>query len=197
MKILATSAMSGPYSISGMARKVFDREVKVSISPVFLALALHGMHETYEDFPRFKDLLLSPYAESFPDLMKQGKFREIQKSLPKDISKLFDIPKVLEIIDDEEEDVAHFWEALKKNDVDDFVPNAPLLMIHSSSDEVIPFVTAEESYQKFLKNKAPVTFIKIEEAKSDHVDTALPAFLKTARFFKSILSEIEEAKVSK
>ncbi|MEZ4814087.1 MAG: lipase family protein [Bdellovibrionota bacterium] len=187
MKVLATSTMSGPYSVSAMARQVLDDEIKLKINPVFLGLALFGMHEAYDDFPRFSELLQPEYAKALPTLLRKGKFSEIRNSLPKNIDELFQVAKVLEIVD--ESDETPFWQALIKNDVDNFVPNAPVLMTHSKTDEVIPYSTAIASLEKLEAAGAEVGFFEIEKAQCDHVEAAFPSFLKTAEFFKVILSE--------
>jgi len=184
LKVLGTAAMSGAYGISSLARQVLDEEVKVKINPVFVGLAIFGMHEAYDDFPRLTELLHAPYSETLPALMKAGKFSEVRKQLPDNLDEFFNIPKVLEIID--ETDEHPFWQALIKNDVDNFVPNAPVIMIHSPDDKVIPFHIAKESFTKLKGLGAKIEFVEIDGLQADHVDAAYPAFLRVARFFKTI-----------
>lgn len=184
MKVLGTAAMSGVYGISSLARQVLDKEVKVKINPVFIGLAIFGMHEAYDDFPRLSEILKAPYSETLPELLKKGNFSEVRRTLPSGIDNLFNLSKVLEII--YESDEHPFWEALIKNDVDNFVPNAPVLMIHSPDDKVIPFSVAKSSYEKLKKLGANIKFVEVKDLQADHVDAAYPAFMHAARFFNGI-----------
>ncbi len=184
MKVLGTAAMSGPYSISRLARQVLDQEVKTKINPVFVGLALFGMHEAYESFPRFTEILQPEPAAKLPLFLKKGKFNEVRAALPSRMSELFQLERVFEIMDADDDDP--FWQALVKNDVDNFLPNAPVLMIHSSTDEVIPYASAKASFDQLKGLGADIQMLTYDQAKCDHVEAAFPAFLKAARFFNRI-----------
>lgn len=187
MRVMGTAAMSGAYGISSLARQIFDEEVKVRINPVFVGLAIFGMHEAYADFPRLTELLREPYSESLPKLLRDGRFSAVRKALPDDPDEFLNLPRIMEIID--EDDTHPFWQALLKNDVDNFVPNAPVLMIHSPDDKVIPFSVAEESYKRLKDLGAEAALLEIDGINADHVDAAYPAFMNTARFFKALREE--------
>jgi predicted esterase len=184
MKVLGTAAMSGIYGVNSLARQVLDQDIKLKINPVFVGLAIFGMHEAYDDFPRLSEILKPPYSETLPALMKKGNFSEVRKTLPDNVDEFLNVSKVLEII--YETDEHPFWKSLIKNDVDNFVPNAPVLMIHSPDDKVIPFSVAKSSYEKLKKLGANIKFVEVKDLQADHVDAAYPAFMHAARFFNGI-----------
>ncbi|MDH6358265.1 alpha/beta hydrolase [Parabacteroides sp. PF5-9] len=63
---------------------------------------------------------------------------------------------------------------LRENSVIDWRPKAPLLLVHGTKDEVVPFVNAEHAMRAFQSAGSQVELIAVE---ADHKETAVSFYL--------------------
>lgn len=64
--------------------------------------------------------------------------------------------------------------ALEENDLTQWSPRVPILLVHGTKDQTVPYLNAEKAYQSFTAAGATVNLISVN---ADHSETALSFYL--------------------
>jgi len=150
--VTASAPMETPYDLY-MAWQYFLNDAPDSPAFPYFAVyaitalqAFHGVADTVEE------LLAAPYDQILPPLYDgyhtQG---DILNVLPQDTASVLD-PEFLGAI---QSDTNHpFWQAVRKEALLDWPPQAPTRIYQVSGDEIIPVANATTALQTFTNNGA-------------------------------------------
>ncbi len=139
INITASAPMSGPYSLSEVQGKLmFDDYTQ----PHYLPYLLNGLNIAYNVWPEesYYNIYKSPYDTIIPKLFDGShKIKAINKALPRvpvDILK----PDLVDKYLNQSDFIIH--KLLKKNDVSNWKPLAPMQMCYCESDEEVLYENA-------------------------------------------------------
>ena len=159
---------TGPYDLhDNVVMDVLARDYySGSVFMVFIFISYNNFYELgYELDEIFKDgygqLFLDQKAELVP-------YNTINAELPTDMADLFQEDFRAEFLSDN----TSFNDLLRQNVTHvGWTPKSPLRIYHSTADEIVPFVNAQNAYNEFIQNGATdVELVKYEGY--DHVTTA-------------------------
>lgn len=183
LRLIATSAMAGPFDLSDTTlKKLLEKPGKYSAA--YTACLLYGYQMIYQDIvPCWDNVFQQPYASRIAELFTGKKSLDaIYRKLAKTPKDLF-LPDYLTAL---ESNPSHpFRLALAKNDVYDWTPKSPLLLIHSKGDTESPFENSLKAATLMKNRGAPVELILLKKRYS-HVGAFFPAYLITANRFERL-----------
>lgn len=78
------------------------------------------------------------------------------------------------------EEFRKLYLSLKKNSLIDWMPRAPIVLVHGEYDRYVPYVNAQNAYDSFVSKGCKVELIPV---KSDHVGTAVNFYLQVLKQF--------------
>ena len=139
IKITASAPMSGPYNLSGVQGELMFREYT---QPHYLPYLLNGLNLAYNIWPKesYYKIYKSPYDSIIPKLFDGNhKIKAINNALPKvpvDILK----PELVSVYLNQPDYIVH--KLLKKNDVSNWKPIAPIQMCYCEGDEEVLYENA-------------------------------------------------------
>ena len=149
-KLRAVAAISGPYDLSGSTVNFYLNGEKKS--PFSIAAA--GL---------FLTTLTAPENPLFTDLSFASKFRKPVKDEDDDLIK--DMPTQLPLTDVARTELisGHLHELIKENDVIHGIIHAPVRLVVSKNDEVVPYQNTDIAKKTLEKDGTPVTVDELKE----------------------------------
>ena len=139
IKITASAPMSGPYNVSGIQGKLMFEKYS---QPHYLPYLLHGLNIAYQVWPKneYYNIYRKPYNTLIPKLFNGNhKIKAINKALPEipiDIIK----PEIVNAYKTDSNFILH--NLLKRNDVSNWKPEAPIQMCYCEGDEEVMYENA-------------------------------------------------------
>ena len=139
IKITASCPMSGPYNIAGEQEKIMYKSYNSSSYLPYLIIGLNKAYNIWDEASLYK-IFIPPYDTLIPQLF-DGKhsLNKINKLLPKVPIDMI-IPEIRDQYDNNNAFILK--ELLKKNDVSNWKPNAPIQMCYCKGDQEVPFQNA-------------------------------------------------------
>ena len=125
---------------------------------------------------------LEPYASQVPELLDGSKSQgQINNILPDTLKNYFQ-PAFLEGMMNQTE--IEMISAFRDNSVDDWQPDAPLRLYHSSGDQYIPIADSENTAESMKQGGSDVEFILIGNGK--HGESAIAMLTQVVPWFESL-----------
>lgn len=183
--ILRTYAGSGPYSLSATMDYYIstNHTVMASVLPYVVLGLQYGDNLNIDLSKLFKTELYENYKEWY--FTKKYSSTEIDNFISHNGS----LTKVTDFINDDfikdnfggNTDMQAFYQSCKANDNIDWTPKSPLILFHSTDDDVVPFVNAQKAYDSFIGRGADPNNVRLMTVKgSTHIFSAFPFYLKVA-----------------
>ncbi|MTI29532.1 alpha/beta hydrolase family protein [Xanthovirga aplysinae] len=185
LKLAHVAAGAGGYNIDDIVGKILDKEE--NDNPSFLAQLVYSYHHTMDfDQPIFH-YFQDSYALEISDLFNGSHtLAEINEQLPTNPNNLFKTDFLSELKENEN---SEFKKALKKNNINDWSPNTPLMLLHSPADEIIPFENSQETYDRMISNGAGDLTLYTLNGDLSHAEADLPAAKVALQWFNSYSEE--------
>jgi pimeloyl-ACP methyl ester carboxylesterase len=194
IEVTAASHMSGPYSLSGVMKGlIFDNTPYPN--PAFVASLVVAFNDIYKMYPNFEHIFKSPYAALVQKLYEEkiGVFElndQLKAQLTSDVganiaSFMFQ-DSILEAAKMDDNHPLNV--ALKSNDVYDWAPESPTLILYCDGDETVDYKNSIVADSVMKSNGAPSVFIKNAGSGLSHSGCVMPAFTSTIDFFKTYKS---------
>lgn len=180
-QIIASSAMSGPYDLSSISFPLLLTQPAPG-SSVYLAYLLNAMNSVYKIFPDYSTMLRNPYdqiLESLFDGNQSGD--EIVKALPTTPDMLLQPAFIEDVLNNTQHPLIA---ALKKNDVYDWKPVAPIHFYYGKADRDVPPKNAIKAYTRMKELGADVQLINVGD-ELDHQSAVGPSFFETHQWFET------------
>lgn len=168
--LTAVAPMAGPYDLLGTTETILGQEYYSD--PAFLAYMVVAYNDVY-DWDFLDEVFAEPYASMIPDLFDGTQSGEdINSALTTRIDSLFNVDFIASFLEGGEPELEA---ALMENGFADWGPIAPVLLIHGTADETVPYENSVHVQNSMLLNGGvSVELIPIPGA--DHLDAALTSF---------------------
>jgi predicted esterase len=177
--VTASAPMAGAHDLYGTALKVTQTENYNR--PSFLAFLAIAYNDVY-GWNKLDQIFQSPYNETVLQLFDGSKTTgEIDSQLPKSVNLLFTSTFLNGLSNGE---ARYFVNALLDNTLLDWMPLAPITLIHGSNDQEVPYTNATITKSALLSNGAhSVDLYTIEGG--THSSSVMPAIEYTINWFNT------------
>jgi len=178
--VTASVPMAGPYDLKGTIDTVLSRSEYPN--PAFIAYFLLAYNQIYR-WNRLGDIFKSPYETIVPQLFDgYHTSGQIADALPETLSELIQDDFITGYLDGSDQELT---EAVEENTLLGWTPLAPVLMIHGTEDEIVPYQNMITARDDMLKNGA--AHVEIWEIPGgSHGSSALPAFTRMLMWVDSL-----------
>lgn len=194
--VTASSPMSGPYSLSGIMfdRMLDDQDYLPGIA--FMPYLVLSYRMVYPDLDMplsdiFKSWFVNPIQQFYDGQITLSTmattlgttlFLTTGKLNPRDMLQ----PDLLAQLQTDPE--SHpIYQAIRDNDLLDWVPQAPMRLFHCEADEQVPYANSLLAEEVFTTAGAPEVIAQSKGATLDHGGCFGPANIATLEFFQSVL----------
>ena len=149
--VTASAPMAGPFDVSGIMADIVLRKEAYK-SPGYLPYMLYAYNSVYHFYDNLEANFKAPYNTSLPlyfngeNLYTLSDVNDVMPSIPSDI--LTDAA-YNEIFNHTNQKI---WDALKDNDLYDWVPVAPIRMFHCDGDVTVPIENSQKALDHFIAN---------------------------------------------
>jgi len=186
--VTAAAPMAGPYDLSGT---MFDLLEQPFDTPYYFPYLLFGYDEVYGFMTNDSDILQPPYDTTLRPLFNgQNGGGTINAAMPASTvpADILQPAYRAALTADPNHPLR---ELLRRNDLFDWTPMAPVRLIHCRGDTTVPNGNSNKAYASFLANGAQNVSLFTPDAapaaQLDHGDCALPALLDAVNWFDSFL----------
>lgn len=174
--ITGTVPMAGPYNMSQVMKSIVTSDA-VYDHLEFLSYMMFGYYEVYHIFDSPSDVLIPPYdTELVPLFDGEHTSEDVKAVLPGNgVGKPDEIftDYVFERLNTISSQMNY---KLRCNDLyNTWVPEVPILMIHSAGDEAVPVENSRTAKAYYDSQGAVVNYIELPEGK--HVESYIPALI--------------------
>ena len=149
--IAASTLCAGAYDMSGTMFDLMISEEEYG-EPYYLPYIIFSYHDSYEILDDISDYFLPEYSDTLQTLFDgdygAGSINSVMPSIPISV---MDPDLVEEVVADYNHP---FRQRLRENDLYDWAPQSPTIIIHSYGDELVPYQNAEVAYEYFINNGA-------------------------------------------
>ena len=159
--VTASVPMDGPFSLSEVMATALLTDDEYSV-PYFAPYLLVTYNKVYGIFEKDSDYLVDPYDKTLPPLINgEHSSAEVNKAMPDVVKEI--LPEKIQVNLRARD--GKLPAKLKLNDFANPSPDSesytiktPVLLVHGSADDLVPYQNSEKTYF-YLKNKeAPVNF---------------------------------------
>jgi len=179
--VVASAPMAGPYDISGVQRELLEKD-SVYSQPGYLPYIIMGYNEVYNLYDSLQEIFAPPYdsivATLFDGTNGMGTINGYLPSIPKN---MIDSAYFANFLADS---LHPFKEALRDNDLYDWVPQTHIRMIHCAGDNVVPYEHAQIAYDAFIAAGADSVEL-INNGSMDHGPCGELSIIGAKLFFDS------------
>lgn len=165
-KIIKTFVGGGPYSLSASFDS-FSKTNTTGLAPVIPSVALGMICGESLDVDLknvFKEELYNNYKDWY--FKKEKSIYEVHDLITHNGT----LTKITDYMSNDfvkegfggNKDLQKIYDACKKNDNIDWTPRSPIMIIHSTGDDVVPFVNAQLAYDSFINRGADPSIIQLK-----------------------------------
>ena len=178
--VTASAPMTGPYNLKMTVDTILSYGVYKS--PAFIAYFLTAYNEVY-GWNRLQDIFNDPYADRVPSLF-DGSYTtsDINRQLPDSLELLLR-PEFIQDYRNGKEPA--LMEALQKNTLLGWSPDAPVRMFHGSDDHTVPYRNSVSVRNDMLQHGAArIDLVTVPGG--THATSVIPAFTGMLHWFDSL-----------
>ena len=194
LEITASAPMAGPYDMSESQRLMLESGGNYP-NPGYLPYVLFAYNKIYNLYDDINEVIKSPYtilADMYDGTYSMWEINntmwdigeEIYGTNPNDFSpiSIFQDEYYQEYLTNENHP---FKLALLDNDVYNFIPSAPMRLLHCSGDDNVIYDNAEVAYNYFIENGAQNIEL-VDGGNFDHGECASIAIIGAKLWFDSM-----------
>jgi pimeloyl-ACP methyl ester carboxylesterase len=187
--VTASVPMAGPYDVSGVQEGVIVSRSPYP-TPGYLPYIVYSYEMVYDFFPGdIKDIFKAPYDSIVDASIKSqtvgmGTLNNLVTPVPRDMVKD-------EFMAEYEGNGGHpFRAALRDNDLWNWVPETPLVMMFCQGDDQVSYVNAEYCYNKMIEQGADPRLVRLfpVDPALNHADCAVPTFMLAKFLIDSLVA---------
>ena len=178
-QVTASAPLAGPYDLSATVDTILSWETYKQ--PILMAYLMNSYHHYYK-WNRLSEVFHEPYAGDIPDYFDGSLMMSvINGHLPQTLDSLLLDAFIDDYIAGNEEEM---MQALSDNSLLNYVPIAPVRLIHGDSDQTVPYFNSL-AVKKYYENggKTNVELITVE---GDHEGAAEAAIVGAMLWFESL-----------
>ncbi len=184
--VTACSPMAGPYDLSGTQAQ-FILQDQPYVSAGYFPYLLYSFNHVYKLFPKIEDIFISPYNTTIPPYFDGSGKAELSaveqllpaSHIPTDILK----PEMITTL----KNPTHaFWNALKENDLYDWIPKAPIQMFHCDKDAHVPIANSQKVLQTMKARGVQNVSLTTPLIGGVHYTCLIPSILGALEWFNGM-----------
>lgn len=181
--ITASAPMAGPHDMSGTMANLLTTNQPYS-SPMYLPYVLFAYNSVYRLYDSVTQALVQPYATSLPPLF-DGKHTDtyINGQMPPVASQILKPDFLLAFQTDPQHP---FRAALRRNDLYNWRPMAPMRLLHCAGDRTVPQINSIIARNQFHTNGATHVLLIDPYPAGDHGSGAVYCFLSAMAWFEDL-----------
>ncbi len=185
LPVTASVPMAGPYDVSGVLVDTMLSDGSYS-NPFYLMYVILAYHGNYGLFDDPSEVFAEPYAQRVRDYLSgNSTLDELQSQMPK-VPKAILNPAFVEAFSNDHDHP--ILQLLRQNDLIQWLPEAPMKLIHCGGDLTVPFENSQLAFDAFkLAGKTNIELID-PFSRGDHSQCILPA-LEIAKSWMDSLKE--------
>jgi acetyl esterase/lipase len=185
--VTAAAPLSGPYDVAGVQAEVITKDSSYG-SPGYLPFVLFSYNMVYNMYGSYDAILDTPYNSIVPPLMDGSVSLGVVENFIPDTPNLIIIPALLDTF---ETDTSHiFWDALRANNLWDWVPQCPVRMGYCEADELVSYKNAIACRDSMIARGATDVQAVSVNPSLHHGDCALFALMGVNGFFGAIRQDL-------
>lgn len=181
LNVTASAPMAGPYDLSEVSLRMGIQSTAESI-PMYASYLVLAMRMVYGIYADLEEAVFPSLSVKLPLLFDGSRSnQEIREELPKNANQVF---KTKFFDDVSSEDLNPLRTALKKNDVYQWTPTAPMRLYHGTNDQDVPFknCTVASDYMKAKGADVQCTAV----GHLDHGAAFFPAMAGAFQWFETL-----------
>ncbi len=183
--LAAVAPMAGPYDLYGRMFSVFT--AADYSTPASLAYIMTACDDIY-GWDRLDEFINAPWAAQLPGLFDGSRtWGDLENTLPATFDGLMRAEFVADVLSGNE---IEFIAALQENSLLDWVPAAPLHLIHGTADDIVFFQSTLDAESAFTALGATDILVTAIPG-ADHRTAGLPAILTVMEWFSGIRTETD------
>ncbi|CAL2085658.1 alpha/beta hydrolase family protein [Tenacibaculum sp. 190524A02b] len=175
--VTATSCGAGAYDKKAFMEFTMDTNKELKYLNFYLWV-IDCYNDIYNINLNYNDIYKKPYADV---IKNEGVFTDLNSTNPQ---KVFNKDFVNDI---KNGTATKMIAAMKDNSYYDFMPEAPVLLVHGKVDNFVPFYNAQKAYDKMTSKGANIKLIGIEDG--DHSNITPQYNNATIGFFEQFKSK--------
>lgn len=150
--------MAGPFDLSATVTHILSQENYASSEIMGFILT---SYDHYYNWNKLTDIFQDPYAGQVNDLFSGNYGSDhIASVLPENMTDYVKPEFITSYLAGNETVIEA---TVNENDLlDGWVPQTPMLLIHGTDDEIVPFLNSQNAYDSFKAAGSDVTFLPIE-----------------------------------
>lgn len=176
-RVTASAPLAGPYDLLETVDTIITRGYYVQ--PILMAYLVNSYNHYY-GWDRLAEIFQEPYASNIPGYFDGSQLMiSINQHLPNNLDSLLQESFIADYKAGNEQELR---QAIKENSLLNFVPEAPVLLIHGDADQTVPYFNsrrAEEYYED--GGKTNIQLIMVE---GDHETAAEEAIVSAMLWFE-------------
>jgi pimeloyl-ACP methyl ester carboxylesterase len=184
--VTASAPLAGPYDVSGIMLDTLLLQ-KPYIEPAFLPYLLFAYNDVYKLYDDINSIFAAPYNTTIKNYIFPGtsfELSQLSATLPE--SRIPTDILSREVYQDIIDDMQHpIREALAKNNLYDWKPEAPIYLVHCGGDVTVPMSNSEKAYDYFKRNGASNVQFVNPSNELDHIGCVVPSMLLALQWFNS------------
>ncbi len=181
-QVTAAAPLAGPYDLQATVDTIFSRGTYKR--PILMAYLMNSYNHYY-GWNRLSEIFQEPYASEIPDYFDGSQMMNtISLGLPTSLDELLLENFIGDYQSGAETDIQ---DALQANSLLNYVPAAPVLLIHGDQDETVPYTVssaAKDYYESQGKTNVELTMVE-----GDHETAAEAAIVGAMLWFESLRSK--------
>jgi dienelactone hydrolase len=178
-QVTASAPLAGPYDLAATVDSIM--EWGTYEQPILMAYLLNS-YDHYYGWNRLHEIFREPWAGEIPDYFDGSQMMAgINNRLPRSMDSIFTETFLAGYRSGGEQDVR---DAIAANSLLNFVPSAPVLMIHGDADQIVPYFNSELAKEYY--NNGGKTNVEITMVKGNHEGAAEAAIVGAMLWFESL-----------
>jgi pimeloyl-ACP methyl ester carboxylesterase len=180
--VSASAPMAGPFDLSGTVRDGILNDETLS-QPYQLPYVVGALTHYEPVGLSFADTLRDDLATTIPRLFNgEISGTEINEQLPSQPFEILSDAALSALADPTHPLVL----ALQRNDLLDWIPAAPMRLIHCSNDEVVSFQNSQRALEEFQNQGADAVELVDPGMDLGHLDCAIPSIVAARQWINSL-----------
>lgn len=177
INLTAVSAMAGAYDLSGTVTQLFNETHYYM--PGYIAFIVSAYNQFY-NWNKLNEIFSEPYSGKINRLFDGSKtIPQINAELTINLSELFTSEFISKI---KNGSATYILDALAENNLIEWTPITPLLLVHGNADEFVPYQNSVTALNSFNSRGAQhVRLITVEGG--THATSVIPAIMATLEWF--------------
>ena len=181
--IVASAPISGPYDLSGTMVRSLLMAPASRMNTLHAAYLFAAFNEVYDLYGDVSKVVQKPALLALLD--GNHTHEELSKVFPEKMTDFFQPEFLRSLRVNDPKNPQPLVEALRKNDIYDWKPVAPVRLFHSKGDDAVAFHNSEVALEAMQKRGAKVELVKLRD-RLTHAESMIPGLVAASLWFEEL-----------